>query len=886
MSDGKAYVHKRAFLHVANEDFYYSEESKEHPTEEEGEEVESVMFDPSVHISNCCANSHDVSKFAGEICADFELSCPKTTIQTSTNDTVPVISLSEFFPSIQASVSKLAQTSFPFLRGGEANNGFEYMGLDFMLSYKYIPKLNEESGSTTFEKIPVAYMLEVNAPPSQDTATGLSHAEDLHDEVLSDLMKLWVIPHVMSSGTTEADDIGGWRCVYDENSNKHECGNGNGTSSLIVPSKAAILNKVRWAICERKMSRAYEEQFANNHVPPKNGIKENEDVTCDNENIGTPADKNNIILLTKQNMLSMKTTTPDDIAKFARRYFPFFFNSMVDHHHKDKSTTAHRHRHHHPTFFFENAGGAQIPITVLQHMNQSLIYRDRCRIGSNVKSQARSMLYTLLGGSTDHHYMFLGCNATSLLRDLAKRYADDGSRSGFVKKGDEIIIRTENHLANVLPWVELAQSVGDVTIRWWTTTMSKSSSSLLSSTSSATDKVPLCSAKLQDLITSKTRIVAVSHASNILGQVRNIQSICCEVKSLTSGKAHVIVDGVAAVPHIYSNVDTSGVDFYVVSCHKLFGPHLGGLCARKTSVLELMGREMTKQEKTVCGSTDVCNEDPDVERMSDGSVYQSWEVGTLNYEGCSGVVGLGEYFSTLARFDSIQSDANKTRGRSNVGQEVMSTSSGGKQQLQTSNQSTGEPCDREEGLSPNHVQCKELLNLSLLLESSEPRDILQPEQVVEAYRHINTIETSLMDYMLSKFRSYPLVRIIEEETTKLDDMNQQQKQFDAQQQQEQKRLPILSFIHDRIKPSEIVRVCYENGIACRHGTFLSTDIFMRESNIGMASSYAIDDSSIQQINTMSRSEKEGLVRLSLAHYNTKGDIDFLLGVLESMEDWC
>ena len=127
-------------------------------------------------------------------------------------------------------VELLAERSFPFLKGGEMNGGFEYLGMDFILS---------EGGK--------AYLLEVNAPPSQDTATGLSHAENLHNAVLSDLISLWVMPRV----TGAPSQTGGWNCVYlwEEVS-----------KAGILPSKAVILNKIRWAIFERKAIKQDEEE--------------------------------------------------------------------------------------------------------------------------------------------------------------------------------------------------------------------------------------------------------------------------------------------------------------------------------------------------------------------------------------------------------------------------------------------------------------------------------------------------------------------------------------------------------------------------------------------------------------------------------------------------
>ena len=387
-SDGRAFVHERAFLHVANEPFSFQDSE----------------FEESVHITNCCANSHDQHKFAGEICADFGAT-EFTEYQGQT-----VVPLGPFFPSISASVAELSRRAFPFLRGGEANNGFEYLGMDFILSYNS-------------DNMPIAYMLEVNAPPSQDTATGLDHAECLHDEVIRDILTLWVLPKVTN---VARESPGGWKCVLDQGSQEIAS-----TDSPIVPSKATILNKIRWAIFERKSSKLYEDDGAM--------MAEEEQVCNDSAANG-------------KEIAASTTLSGDTIAAFARTQFPFFSEYT-----QDSSSAL-------PPLqmFFENAGGAQVPRQVIQAVSSSLSYRNRCVVGTRTKRVARRTLSTLLGATEDEHFMFFGANASSLFEKLAHLYV----QTGLLKSGDELIICTENHLANVTPWVTAARSVG-ATVKWW-----------------------------------------------------------------------------------------------------------------------------------------------------------------------------------------------------------------------------------------------------------------------------------------------------------------------------------------------------------------------------------------------------------------------------------
>ncbi|GKY93048.1 hypothetical protein MPSEU_000273100 [Mayamaea pseudoterrestris] len=497
-SDGRAFVHERCFLHVANEIF--TAKAKESET------CSNAVFDDSVHITNCCANSHDPAKFAGEICASLTASEWRHT--SCEGEPQQIVPLREFAPSIYASVRALAERTFPFLQGGQANNGFEYLGLDFILSYSR-------------DNLPLAYMLEVNAPPSQDTATELPHADDLHDTVICDWMSLWVLPKI--TGAMEV--AGGWVCVYQDNEVRS-------ASINMPPSKAALVNKIRWTIYERKTAKQDYQRKA-----------------------------------------EWRRMT-EDLTFAIRKHFPFF-NSV------DK-------------VFLESAGGAQVPHLVIDSMAQALGSRHRAYIGARAKAAASDTMLRILGASPDKFSLHFGANATSLLSRLAQEYV----RTGRLMKDDEIVISTENHLANIKPWIEAAQAVGAV-VKWYHVVPSQSPESSHS--------------RIEEIINERTRLVLLCHASNILGEVRDICGLKQTINRMSKGNAAVVVDGVAAVPHIFADLDSMNVDWYVVSCHKIFGPHLGALIGRKN----------------IAGGMEL-------------------ELGTVNFEACAGIAGLGQYFAKLS----------------------------------------------------------------------------------------------------------------------------------------------------------------------------------------------------------------------------------------------
>ncbi|CAB9516469.1 Cysteine desulfurase [Seminavis robusta] len=738
-SDGRAFVHKRAFLHVANDKF----QLKEDPNKEENEDHSKIpddnclpaekVFRGTVHISNCCANSHDQTAFAGEILADLEA----TDMAVDKETEQPIYPLGPFFPSMKASLAALTQRAWPFLAGGQGNNGFEYLGMDFILSYK-------QSDSTN-EREPVAYLLEVNAPPAQDTATGLKHAEDLHDDVIRDIMTLWVLPKVTDG--VYAETPGGWRLAHTVPSE----GDNTENDEPILPSKAAIINKIRWGMLERR--------------------------TTKQESRHTTTEKASALSSRYVNSQDpTESHSPDFIAARTRNLFPYFsdFPGIAA-----EATSSEAASRVPPKIFWENAGGAQVPFHVIRQMTGALGHRNRSVEGAMTKERARNVLGTLLGAAPDDYFVFLGPNASTLLLSLANQYAS----SGMIKNGDEIVLSTENHLANVNPWIAAAEMVG-ATIKWWAPTRF----------GEETKQDESASPFLSDILTKKTRIIAISHASNILGQLRDVRSIRTMADSATKGYALLVVDAVAAAPHIYPNVSSLGVDWYVVSCHKLFGPHIGALLGRKASVDQLVTASMTNHHS--------------IESLP----YKLLEVGTINYEGCSGIVGLGMYIRELG---------------------MLQLSQGSDGAIWRDEQTSCQTPRQESYWCP------------LVSDAESPTQ----DQVMIAYQRIRRVEEWLVDCLLTVLRKSDKVRIIEIPESEL---------FCVA------RLPVISFVHETVKSSTIVECCSKNGLICRHGTFLSN---------------------LQLLEDFGVSVPEGVVRVSLLHYNLRIEVDAFADILESIPGW-
>lgn len=727
-SDGKAYVHGKAFLHVANELFSNGEDNTDDKKEESsGDENDKKMkFEPSVHITNCCANSHDLHKFAGEICVDLKTVPPSSSdddgekLKNGNSETE--LPLGDYFPSISASVAELAKSFGPFIKGGEANGGFEYLGLDFVLSSI---ESDEEDGC----RKPVSYLLEVNAPPSQDTATGLPHAEALHDEVISDLLRMWVLPKVLgtSKEKKEPRDCGGWNCVYTPTDVGKEEESESSKDNLIVPSKAAIINRIRWALFEK---RALKEEESLERKSTSTSPMELSKETC---------------LASQENTGECEWSRrfdQDAFVSFARSQFHYFSYSSTP---EDN------------TVFFESSGGSQVPHIVSNAVMASMSNRDRSVVGSTQQKEARKALLALLTNhdcqdmiSTNELVAVMGMNASSLLDLLARKMRN------IISKGDEIIISSENHLANVTPWLSLATATG-ATVKWWTVTASKD------------ERNESCI--LSDLVTERTRVVAVSHVSNVLGMERDIPAICKLVHHVTNGKGQVVVDGVAAAPHLLSSetITLGKPDWYVVSLHKLFGPHLGCLVGNQQSMLQLNCTDEVEQDNS----------------LSNDDLCKSWEPGTMNYEACSGAIALKEYF------DLITSKSLEMSSR------------------QTSNQITAESSDYHSRINTDTppISHKNIARVC-----------------------IQRVENRLLDHLLGYLQTCVHVRIIQDAgqmKVNIDnkDCSIQQDNTDLQ------RIPIVCFVHEKINSQTIVDHCRKNGVICRSGKFLSTSRLWNELGI-------------------------------------------------------
>ncbi|MCA0374065.1 MAG: SufS family cysteine desulfurase [Gemmatimonadetes bacterium] len=138
-----------------------------------------------------------------------------------------------------------------------------------------------------------------------------------------------------------------------------------------------------------------------------------------------------------------------------------------------------------------------------------------------------------------------------------------------VRAGDEIVVTALEHHANFVPWQQLAKAVG-ATLR------------IVELTAQQTIDLD----QLRDLVTTRTRVVAVTHVSNAVGAITPLDDVVRLVRARS--RAIIVVDGAQAVPHLPVDLDALDVDFYAFSGHKLLGPMGIGVLVGRRALLEAM----------------------------------------------------------------------------------------------------------------------------------------------------------------------------------------------------------------------------------------------------------------------------------------------------------
>jgi cysteine desulfurase/selenocysteine lyase len=140
--------------------------------------------------------------------------------------------------------------------------------------------------------------------------------------------------------------------------------------------------------------------------------------------------------------------------------------------------------------------------------------------------------------------------------------------SAHLRPGDEVLLTVSEHASNLMPWVRVASAMG-AHVR----------------TLDVDESGQLRLDRLGDVLTSRTRLVAMSHASNVLGILNPVKRIAQAARAVG---AQTFIDGAQGAPHVSIDVQDLGCDFYAFSGHKLCGPMGAGALWARRDILDGM----------------------------------------------------------------------------------------------------------------------------------------------------------------------------------------------------------------------------------------------------------------------------------------------------------
>lgn len=256
--------------------------------------------------------------------------------------------------------------------------------------------------------------------------------------------------------------------------------------------------------------------------------------------------------------------------------------------------------------YFDNPGGTQIPKHVLQRMNDYLLnsvansgatFRTSLATDAMV-ADTRSAMAQFLNARSPREIVF-GGSMTALTLHLTR------ALERLFSPGDDIIVTRMDHDGNVSPWRLMAERCG----------------LKLKQLDFDGDTFRFDLADLDRLLTPRTRLIAVNHASNLTGTISDVAAIARKAKNVG---ALTYVDAVQSAPHCPIDVQALDCDFLACSAYKFFGPHLGILWGRE-DLLESLA--------------------PPKLRAASDDLPHRYELGTLPFELIAGLRGALDYYA-------------------------------------------------------------------------------------------------------------------------------------------------------------------------------------------------------------------------------------------------
>jgi len=274
-----------------------------------------------------------------------------------------------------------------------------------------------------------------------------------------------------------------------------------------------------------------------------------------------------------------------------------------------------------PLIYLDNGATTQKPRVVidtireLQETQNSSIHRGIHYLSEQMTGRyesARETVRAFLNAASTQEIIFTS-GATGSINTVAFSFGEK-----YVKAGDEILISEMEHHSNIVPWQMLCERKGAIL-----------------KVIPFNDNGELNLEKLDELLTDKTRILALTHASNSLATINPVKEV---IRKAHARGIPVLLDGAQMVQHGEVDVKDLDCDFYVFSSHKIFGPTGSGVLYGKEAMLEELppyqgGGDMVDQVRF------------------DGTSYNTlpfkFEAGTSNYTGAIGLAAALDYLQSI-----------------------------------------------------------------------------------------------------------------------------------------------------------------------------------------------------------------------------------------------
>ena len=277
-----------------------------------------------------------------------------------------------------------------------------------------------------------------------------------------------------------------------------------------------------------------------------------------------------------------------------------------------------------PLAYLDGPGGTQVPRECIDAIS-AYLERSNANHGgafqTSIESDAILHEAHAAGadfvGAHDPDEIAFGPNMTALTFAMSRAIGRD------LHAGDEVVVTRLDHDANVAPWLAIAEDRG-ATVRWLEL---------------ADDQATLDLDRLDDVLSPRTKVVAVGLASNALGTVTDVGRV---IEAAHAVGAIAYVDAVHAAPHLPIDVAALQADLLVTSPYKFFAPHLGMLYGRRELLERLAAYRV---------------------RPAGGALPGKWEVGNQSHEALAGLVGTFGYLEALGAAYGDAGERSHRRGR-------------------------------------------------------------------------------------------------------------------------------------------------------------------------------------------------------------------------------